>query len=212
VQAFACGDVRAGKIRVTGNIRNVRRRTARPDSARSPLPGEKVLVRVTASNCAASREGVRHSSAQRSTPACRSFCHRAPRSIPATRLSSLGFLVCFLDGGGLRQDTRDAVLHEQAVLACLRSVTSITDPKYSTSSPALLRTGCPIECRCRTVPSGSTILYCCSYSVLSRNICATLCEHALAVLRVNQLAGLFELSGPLGRRGSSPNRRNASSE
>jgi catechol 2,3-dioxygenase-like lactoylglutathione lyase family enzyme len=32
----ACGDGRAGKIRVPDNIRNVRRRAARPDSARQP--------------------------------------------------------------------------------------------------------------------------------------------------------------------------------
>jgi len=42
-----------------------------------------------------------------------------------------------------------------------------------------------------------------SYSVLSRNIWE-LYEHALAVLRVNHLAGLFEL-GP-GARGGDPSK------
>src|ERR1700678_1496531 len=36
VQAFVCGDVGTRKIPIMGNIRDVRRRTARPDSARQP--------------------------------------------------------------------------------------------------------------------------------------------------------------------------------
>jgi len=71
--------------------------------------------------------------------------------------------------------------------ACLRSVTSITDPKYSTA----LRCREPDANRaqCRTVPSGSTILYCCSYSVLSR-ISARAVRTRARVQRVNQLGSL----------------------
>jgi len=97
---------------------------------------------------------------------------------------------------GLRQDTRDAVLHEQAVLG----VPAPRSIHYGIRSirpalAALLRTGCLNRVQVPDSPSGSTILYCCSYSVFVAEYLGELCEHALRrSCGVNQLAGLFGLS------------------